>query len=387
MAERFHRKPVGPMPPVQHVPQYSQQQQYSAGRYQAHSRTRTTSSSNHPNFPPSSAPAIHPDQPSPHRAQYPVSLGLPGHVSQPTGRQSAQSQGNLYTMTNTSPHQPTSVNYRQPSLDLRRTASARSNGHVSGYVALMRKQKATVWCDRSQHEDPRLLAQHKAAKARAALEVSGGNVQGRLSTSGSGNAASKGGVTAKIRHHGKANLVGYTPGDLVGGGVPVRLSATEVEGEDEENEHRGSSTYNRRSGSGRSSVGSGQKGLGYRQSGSSLTGRWSQGGSPPDEHENLETPVPDDSGAKDYFSNIDGSRDGTRSAGSGSSGERADAVGELNTADAARLASNSLLKSTLSREKSTKNPEELRRRGSVDERTMTMSAGRLYIANPDADSD
>jgi hypothetical protein len=27
--------------------------------------------------------------------------------------------------------------------------------------------------------------------------------------------------------------------------------------------------------------------------------------------------------------------------------------------------------------------EELRRRGSVDDRTMTMSAGRLFVANPD----
>ena len=30
-----------------------------------------------------------------------------------------------------------------------------------------------------------------------------------------------------------------------------------------------------------------------------------------------------------------------------------------------------------------KSPEELRRRGSVDDRTMTMSAGRLFVANPD----
>jgi hypothetical protein len=59
----------------------------------------------------------------------------------------------------------------------------------------------------------------------------------------------------------------------------------------------------------------------------------------------------------------------------------------LGTGDAARLAANSLLKATITREKSVRNPDELRRRGSVDERTMTMSAGRLYIANPDADSD
>jgi hypothetical protein len=100
-----------------------------------------------------------------------------------------------------------------------------------------------------------------------------------------------------------------------------------------------------------------------------------------------ETPVPGGhTRAKEYFA-TDGTKDGTRSAGSGSSGERADNVGDLNPPDAARLASNSLLKSTITREKSVKSPEELRRRGSVDDRTMTMSAGRLYIANPDADSD
>jgi hypothetical protein len=100
-----------------------------------------------------------------------------------------------------------------------------------------------------------------------------------------------------------------------------------------------------------------------------------------------ETPVPaTHHRAKDYFT-ADGMGDGTRSTGSGSSGERADNVAELNSADAARLASNSLLQSTVTREKSVKNPDELRRRGSVDDRTMTMSAGRLYIANPDADSD
>jgi hypothetical protein len=102
-----------------------------------------------------------------------------------------------------------------------------------------------------------------------------------------------------------------------------------------------------------------------------------------------ETPVPggNNTGKKDYFTTASGTGDGARSVGSGSSGERADAVGDLGSSDAARLASNSLLQSTITREKSVRNPEELRRRGSVDERTMTMSAGRLFIANPDSDSD
>jgi hypothetical protein len=271
-------------------------------------------------------------------------------------------------------------------------------------VALMRKQKATVWCDRAQHEDPRLLAAQKAAKLRAAIEVSGGNGPGRVSTSGSGTLAGSNRVAAKIRHHGKAGLVGYSPGDLVSnmGGVPMRLSASEVEGEDSDDDaDSGNMQYghHRRTGSGRSSVGSGRRGLTYsRQSGaSSANGRWSSGNTPPGERDRQdsmddvaeagEIPVTGThQRAQDYFA-ADGTGDRTRSTGSGSSGERADNVGELGSADAARLASNSLLQSTITREKSVKNPEELRRRGSVDERTMTMSAGRLYIANPDADSD
>jgi hypothetical protein len=262
----------------------------------------------------------------------------------------------------------------------------------------MRKQKATVWCDRAQHEDPRLLAQQKAAKIRATMEVIGGPNAGRISTSGSGSLTGSNRVTAKIRHHGKTGLVGYSPGDLVGGvgGVPMRLSASEVEGGDSDDDaDSGKMGYHHRSGSGRSSVGSGRRGLTYsRQSGGSSTnGKWSSGNTPPGEMADVaeagETPVPTShQGARDYFE-VDGNRDGTQSIGSGSSGERNDNVAELNSRDAARLAANSLMKATVTREKSVRNPDELRRRGSVDERTMTMtmSAGRLYIANPDADSD
>ncbi len=176
----------------------------------------------------------------------------------------------------------------------------------------------------------------------------------------------------------------------------MRLSATEVEGgdDDDELESGAGGIHHHRSGSGRSSVSSARRGLTYaRQSGASgASGRWSAGHTPPSEADMLEslndlaeeTPVPTGHAAKDYFASADGS---TRSIGSGSSGERADGLAELGGSDAARLASNSLLKSTITREKSTKNPDELRRRGSVDDRTMTMSAGRLFVANPDVDSD
>jgi hypothetical protein len=228
---------------------------------------------------------------------------------------------------------------------------------------------------------------------RAALEVVGGSTTGtwRAPPSGSGNLAAGKGVTAKIRHHGKAGLVGYSPGDLVGGvgGVPMRLSASEVEpGDSDEESGNAHHGYHHRTASGRSSVTSSRRGPTYsRQSGASSTvGKWSSGNTPPDSlHDLAETPVPGDPN----YDPTDSHGDGTRSAGSGSSGERADNVGDLGSGDAARLASNSLMQSTITREKSVRNPEELRRRGSVDERTMTMSlsAGRLYIANPDADSD
>jgi hypothetical protein len=72
-----------------------------------------------------------------------------------------------------------------------------------------------------------------------------------------------------------------------------------------------------------------------------------------------------------------------QSTHSGSSAERADALPELGGPSASKLAGNSLFNAALTREKSVKSPEELKRRGSVDERTVTLTSGRLFIANPD----
>ncbi|OBT50401.1 hypothetical protein VE04_09603 [Pseudogymnoascus sp. 24MN13] len=120
-----------------------------------------------------------------------------------------------------------------------------------------------------------------------------------------------------------------------------------------------------------------------RQSGSGSGGARGSGGTPA-----AATPR-DSQGEFDVVVHPPGGTPGGGSMASGSSAERGDAVAEL---DAARVASNSLLKQVgggagVSREKSVRNPEELRRRGSVDERTMTMSAQRLFVANPDEDSD
>lgn len=225
-------------------------------------------------------------------------------------------------------------------------------------------------------------------------------------------------VTAKIRHHGKSGLTGFSgqEGNYgVGvGGVPMRLSASEVDGEQSDEEDGNGQRIHRRTGSGRSSLRQGQS---FRSSsgqvagggGGRESGRWSRDGTPPsggtsgrnslaELAEASETPQPSSTSQQsNYFPTAGASHpvpDRKNSSGSGSSAERNDSVQDL---DAARVASNTLLKSGtrgagVGRQQSTRNPEELRRRGSVDERTATMTLssgmGRLYIANPDSgDSD
>ena len=233
----------------------------------------------------------------------------------------------------------------------------------------MRKQKATVWCDRAQHEDPRILAAQRAAKMRAAMEVAGGSH--RYSTS-SNNASQSTGIRSKIRHHGAPKASTYTgQANLAGAGVPMRLSASEVD-ENDSDEETGDSKYvghHRRNGSATPSMGSGRNPGGYMQSSNSSTPR--SGHSPDESMGNLaedETPTPNEynMNASDYL----------QAGGSGSDdGSQAEAsFGRLS----------GLPQSTGGRqEMDQKTAEELRRRGSVDDRSMTMSGVKLFIANPD----
>lgn len=226
---------------------------------------------------------------------------------------------------------------------------------------------------------------------RANLEVSGGSRAAGSAGSSSGGRTSTGisatgKVAAKIRHHGKTPVVGYANENHVGvGGVPMRLSATEVEGEssEEEDSHASRSHHRRTGSSGRSSIGSsGRRNVTYRASSGTITGagvqpgrRWSPGDTPERAGSLVEQP-------EDTMPIIDDAASGrAQSTHSGSSAERADNVGELGAPP--RLASKSLMHSALTREKSVKSPEELKRRGSVDERTATLTSQRLYIANPD----
>lgn len=268
-----------------------------------------------------------------------------------------------------------------------RTASTRSGISItsSSYVALMRKQKATVWCDRAQHEDPRLVAQQKAAKLRAAREVSGGNMEGRTSTGSMGSGSL--GVRSKIRHHGISKAQGYSSANMVGGGVPMRLSASEVGEEESDNEDSNSqrNAYHERTNSGRSSLSS-NKYLNTRQQ-----NRYSEGSTPTSAHgsspagqgsspnggipELDETPVPGNYHGHsngDYFGQPAGQ------GGSGGSSERESSFGNLGLLNAPTGNS--------ARREEGKSAEDLRRRGSVDERANTLSgmAGvRLFVANPD----
>ena len=132
-----------------------------------------------------------------------------------------------------------------------------------------------------------------------------------------------------------------------------------------------------RTGSGRSSAGSGRRVASYSH------GRFSQGSTPPNEVGGSpmgdlaeETPVPEDYRPRqgDYFNTAAG---GTGlSGGSGSSSEtRENSFGGVGT-----------MPQKTGGPDVQKTADELRRRGSVDDRTMTLSGmgvGRLVVANPD----
>ncbi len=361
-------------------PQFSQRQRLAEPEpIYTHSRSRTTSSSIFP---------------APMQAPAPMQLGQP-----PLNHNRRSPSVNTFSSVSSVGNAPPPAAYRtSPTTDIRRSTSSRSGGGGTpspqpSYVALLRKQKATVWCDRAQYEDPRLLAQQRAAKMRAHMEVLGsGGGGGGSSASASGRTStglsSAGGkVAAKIRHHGKPAVVGYSPeNNYVGvGGVPLRLSATEVEGEDSDDDDAAMQRlhHHRTGSSGRSSTASGRRGLGYRSSGGlvpsgsqSASRRWSPGDTPERTGSLVEEP-----GEHDYPVRDDAASGKARSTASGSSAERGDTLPDLGTAP--RLTTNSAKNAAVTREKSVKSVDELRRRGSVDERTMTLTTGRLFIANPD----
>jgi len=255
----------------------------------------------------------------------------------------------------------------------RRSTSSRStttSSYPASYVALMRKQKATVWCDRAQSIDPRIAAAQKAAKHRAALEVQGVANSGSARTS----TLSSGGVVGKIRHGGVPKAPGYVPANLSGAGVPMRLSANEMLADENEGRSLGdNSMIHARTGSGRSSTNSMQYRSGYprpdqgRFSSTSTPSSGGEGGSPTRE------PIPET--GETAHASREKHDDDKRST---PSADREDSFGDLKDLSGPSSVQQAMLQ--------VKKADDLRRRGSVDERAMSMSTGvRLFVANPDVE--
>ncbi|KAF2021086.1 hypothetical protein BU24DRAFT_14438 [Aaosphaeria arxii CBS 175.79] len=358
----LHRKPVPP--PGTAVRPAQQHYSPDTAQLQGHSRTRTTSSGVFPMGPGTSAPpsAYGTPQGTMQSSQYPTQYPPQQVLNQGT-RRTLSNATSSSTSTNGTPN-------RSNSGALRRSSSSRSGNSPSSYVAMMRKQKATVWCDRAQYEDPRILAQQRAAKLRANMEVVGGPHHAPpRNVSGSSSVAA--GVRSKITHRApKASL--YAPANMAGTGVPMRLSATEVDEGDSEDNGSTHGPYHQRTGSGRSSLGSGRR-VAY----ANPAGRLSTSSTPPngistsaEGMEDLaeeETPMPGYT-PTNYFEH-------TKTGLSGGSGSSS---GERNFGDVGQMPQGLPKPAT---EKKTS--DDLHRRGSVDERTTTMSNTRLFIANPD----
>ena len=359
-----HRKPV----PVPHISTRNElrpltkiypEASYSSAGPHRQTTTTTTSTSTYQAFPP--RVSSQPPRASPSSQQYNNAM----FTSRRTLSQSTTSS-TPFTPSRT----PSNVSSK-----VSRTSSTRSGASVGGssYVALMRKQKATVWCDRSQPEDPRIVEQQKLGRQRAARELAGSGraAEGRTSTSGSMGSGSL--VSGKIRHRGIPKATGLSnSANMAGGGVPMRLSANEVgdEGTYNGNPTGGRPMHNRTS-SGHSRDSrllnvEAQQPRRYSQGSASISGH---GGSPNEDIPELEeTPVPGRSEGSDYFSAEPGN------GGSGGSSERENSFGNLGQMEAPPS------------KKEGKSEDDIKRRGSVDERANTMGymgKTKLFVANPD----
>ncbi|RAL01997.1 uncharacterized protein BO80DRAFT_353348 [Aspergillus ibericus CBS 121593] len=311
----------------------------------AHNRRRTSSS----HVLPYMAQQAYSGGPSPHHT-------MTGPPNYPPSRRLSSA-----TTSTTSTGNVTNSYYGgNPHTDIRRSTSSRSANAQLGYVALMRRQKATVWCDRAQPEDPRLRAQKLVDKKRAYLEVHGAGA-GRTGTLGSG----------KNKHGGKGTT-DFSPSTLVGATVPVRLSANEV-GDADEDAHSDRGFPYRRTGSGRSSLGSNSRyPSGYQRTPQSTMGSNS---TPPNEKTDLpdvsEHPPAESHETEQDHASIKDDAATTNSFGS----EHEEYFGTVGDMAAPSAASAAIEKA--------KKADELRRRGSVDDRTTSMTNVRLFVANPD----
>ena len=356
----IHRKPLANPAISLRLPQSESFHDPQLG----HSRSRTTSSGT---FPAAAASAASASPSAP--AATPTASHNPASTAAMTSQYPTQYQTSLRRTPTSSTSSTTGTPNRSNSGALRRSSSTRSGSSPTSYVALMRKQKATVWCDRSQYEDPRILAQQRQAKMRANMEVAGGHHHALPRHSSGGS--STGGVRSKFGLHHVPKTSVFAPKTRAG--VPLRMSATEVdEGDDEDavSIGMGGGAYHHRTSSGRSSIGSGRR-MSYANPSGRLSSNSSphQNSSPEDLGDLKEEPTP----SAEYGQQPDYMLEHTKtnlSIGSGSSGER-------HFGDVGQMP---LGLPKPSQEKKTS--EDLVRRGSVDERKLT-SGTRLFVANPD----
>jgi hypothetical protein len=306
-----------------------------------------------------SPPAVADPRPGPT-----VQITPPDSMQNGLNRQHSMSTSSYGTMR-TPPNALTSHDsLRSSSSSMRRTSSTRSGGAPSGYVASMRKQKATVWCDRSQPEDPRVLAQQRAAKSIATMEIIGSSPHG---SSLSGGSASK---SSKIRHGQKQGSIGYSPAEMVRGVDSMKPILSANEAADNSDEEDGvshlSGGMKGRTGSGRSSISSSKR---YTMSGGSMTANASSSSS-------LHKLRMGGSESSPRIGSFDESKTHTglslESRGSSNGEEQSfGGLGSLTGVPTARVPTS----------------DELRRRGSVDDRALGLSKVRLFVANPDNDDD
>lgn len=309
----------------------------------SHTRSRTSSSSA---LQPASA---HPQQYG-HRIS-PPALGGPHHHP-PTRRLSSGTASTSSTGGN-----PATYSMATVSSDVCRSSSSRSAHTPLSYVALMRRQKGTVWCDRAQHEDPRLQAQKRAAKQRAYLELHGGAGNGRTGTLNSG----------KIRHQSKKEVPTYLPSSLVGATVPQRLLANEVGDDDEDDHSSEGGLIHRRTASGRSSMGSiSRYPSGYQRQ---------QGKTPPNEHGDIPELAETSLNAQEMVVVGETILKNDIVTTEKEDDDEENGFGEISDMAAPNSAVVAAAKA--------KRVEELRRRGSVDDRTTSMTGVKLFVANPD----
>ena len=169
----------------------------------------------------------------------------------------------------------------------------------------------------------------------------------------------------------------FTPSNLVSAAVPVRLSANEVGDDADDEAPKGMDLLHRRPGSGRSSLGSNRYPSGYQRPASMGT---TTGGEKSDLPEVAEKHEP--STTENTYSNSnnsyhddgeeeDDSSDDDNSIGSEPE-ESFGTVGEMSAPSAARTAT-----------QNARRADELKRSGSVDDRTTSLTGVRLFVANPD----